>query len=234
MFKHLTVILAFLMALSSPIVAQDFEKGIAAFNAGDYATAFKEWKPLAEKDDMWAQNNLGVMYKNGYGVPQDYSEAVKWYRLAAEQGYDGAQNNLGHMYGNGLGVPKDYAEAIKWFRLAAEQGNAGAQSMLDKVLAEIEDQKRKDKDYKDLMESSDKRAEELGISKEVLEAITKRINKAIDEAINPRWDPNDLLKLAPFGECMNCNLQGANLERADLRGANLENANLDGANLSWC
>jgi hypothetical protein len=136
------------------------------------------------------------------------------------------------MYGNGLGVPKDYAEAIKWFRLAAEQGNAGAQSMLDKVLAEIEDQKRKDKDYKDLMESSDKRAEELGISKEVLEAITKRINKAIDEAINPRWDPNDLLKLAPFGECMNCNLQGANLERADLRGANLENANLDGASLA--
>ena len=30
MFKHLTVILAFLMTLSSPVVAQDFQKGLAA------------------------------------------------------------------------------------------------------------------------------------------------------------------------------------------------------------
>ena len=65
MFKHLTVILAFLMTLSSPVAAQDFQKGFAAYNAGDYATALQEWKPLAEAGNVVAQNNLGLMDKNG-------------------------------------------------------------------------------------------------------------------------------------------------------------------------
>ena len=130
MFKHLTVILAFLMTLSSPVVAQDFQKGFAAYNAGDYATALQEWKPLAEAGDEVAQSNLGVMYGNGQGVVQDYKEAVKWYRLSAEQGYASAQYNLGNMYKNGDGAPQDYKEAVKWYRLSAEQGYAEAQTNL--------------------------------------------------------------------------------------------------------
>jgi TPR repeat protein len=38
-----------------------------------------------------AQFNLGVMYSDGQGVPQNDAEAVRWYRLAAEQGHAGAQ-----------------------------------------------------------------------------------------------------------------------------------------------
>ena len=33
-----------------------------------------------------AQYNLGFMYLNGQGVPQNYAEAAKWYRKAAVQG----------------------------------------------------------------------------------------------------------------------------------------------------
>ena len=32
--KHLTILLAFLMTLSAPVAAQDFDKGLAAYNAG--------------------------------------------------------------------------------------------------------------------------------------------------------------------------------------------------------
>ena len=53
-----------------------------------------------------AQYNLGVMYENGQGVPQDYKTAVKWYRLAAEQGDAGAQFNLGVRTAR-TGVPQD-------------------------------------------------------------------------------------------------------------------------------
>ena len=130
MFKHLTVILAFLMALSSPVIAQDFQKGFAAYNAGDFATALQEWTPLAEAGDEVAQYSLALMYNNGEGVLQDYKEAVKWYRLAAEQGYVQAQYNLGNSYSTGEGVLQDYKEAVKWYRLAAEQGYAAAQSNL--------------------------------------------------------------------------------------------------------
>ena len=64
--------------------------------------------PIAEQGYAPAQYNLGIMYDNGYGVPQDYAEAMKWYRLAAEQGHTDAQYNLGLMYDNGRGVPQDY------------------------------------------------------------------------------------------------------------------------------
>jgi len=108
-------------------LAQDFEKGLAAARIGDFETALQEWRPLAEQGDAPAQNNLGVMYENGEGVPRDYAEAVKLYRLAAEQGFAGAQSNLGFMYHNGQGVSQDDAEAVKWSRMAAEQGHAAAQ-----------------------------------------------------------------------------------------------------------
>ena len=103
----------------------DFETGFDALNRGDYATALREWRPLAEQGDAEAQNLLGIMYFNGEGVEQDNVEAVRWYRLAAEQGLANAQYNLGLMHDNGLGVAEDYVEANRWFRLAAKQGNAG-------------------------------------------------------------------------------------------------------------
>ena len=71
------------------------------------------------EQDAAAQSNLGVMYGNGRGVPQDDAEAVNWYRLAAEQGNAYAQSRLGVMYYNGQGVPQDDGEAVKWFRKAA-------------------------------------------------------------------------------------------------------------------
>jgi len=86
--------------------------------------------PLAEQGDTFAQFNLGLMYDNGEGVPQDYAEALKWFRLAAERGNVTAQYNVGVMYDNGRGVPEDDAEAVKWYRLAAEQGYAKAQGRL--------------------------------------------------------------------------------------------------------
>ena len=73
-----------MVVLATSAFAQDLNKGVDAYNAGDYATALQEWRPLAEQGHVTAQFSLGVMYLNGKGVPQDYSEAVKWYQLAAE------------------------------------------------------------------------------------------------------------------------------------------------------
>ena len=97
-----------------------------------------KWSRLAaEQGYARAQNNLGVMYYNGQGVPQDYAEAMKWYRLAAEQGYASAQHNLGVMYNNGNGVPQDYVQAHKWFNLSAASGNASAIKNRDNVAARM-------------------------------------------------------------------------------------------------
>ena len=82
----------------------DFQKGMEAYNKGDYATALKEWKPLAEGGDTDAQYNLGIMYDEGQGVPQDYQEAEKWYTIVAEKGDPEAQRQVAllHYYGNGV------------------------------------------------------------------------------------------------------------------------------------
>jgi len=94
-----------------------------AFGAPD----FDETKAAAEQGDAVAQNNLGYMYDNGEGVPENDAEAVKWYRKAADQGLVDAQYNLGLMYGNGEGVPENDAEAIRLYRKAADQEYAKAQ-----------------------------------------------------------------------------------------------------------
>jgi TPR repeat protein/DNA-binding IscR family transcriptional regulator len=81
----------------------------------------------AEQGHAIAQNNLGIMYSSGQGVPQDDAEAAKWYRRAAEQGEAFAQYNLGIMYDTGRGVQHDDGQAAKWYHRAAEQGDPDAQ-----------------------------------------------------------------------------------------------------------
>ena len=73
----------------------------------NYATALRLLRPLAGHGNARAQLNLGYLYANGQGVPQDCSEAAKWFRLAAGQGNAAAQFNLGVMYGQGQGVPQN-------------------------------------------------------------------------------------------------------------------------------
>ena len=103
-----------------------YQNGREAFDRGDYDTAVKVFRSLAEKNDPRGQYALAIMYDMGEGVPQNSEEALKFYRLAAEKGHADAQNNLGVMYDQGEGVSADYKEAMKWYLLAAEQGNKDA------------------------------------------------------------------------------------------------------------
>jgi hypothetical protein len=115
-----TTLAMLILCASLALPAQaGLKEGLAAYKRGDYAAAIKEWRPLAEAGNATAQNNLGVMYREGQGVPQDYKEVVKWLRLAAEQGYALAQNNLGGMYANGQGVPQDKVLAYALYNLSA-------------------------------------------------------------------------------------------------------------------
>ena len=99
------------------------------------AQPLSEVRNAADQGNASAQFNLGVMYADGQGVPQDHGEAAKWYRKAADQGNASAQFNLGVVYANGQGAPQDYGEAAKWYRKAADQGNASAQFNLGVVYA---------------------------------------------------------------------------------------------------
>jgi TPR repeat protein len=111
------MVLSLLLAMHG-LATGGINEGDAAYKQGDYDAALREWRPLAEQGDDRAQLNLGFMYDNGYGVPQDYKEAIKWYRRAAEQGNDRAQYNLGLMYEGGYGVLKNNLQAHMWYDIA--------------------------------------------------------------------------------------------------------------------
>ncbi len=117
----LALIVALVFGLTAPAWA-GFDEGVAAYDRGDYATALREWRPLAEQGHAEAQFKLGVMYFNGHGVTQDSAEAWKWWRKAADQGHAGAPNVSELLLGG-----MNYGGAAEWYRKAAEQGDADAQ-----------------------------------------------------------------------------------------------------------
>jgi hypothetical protein len=124
-------ILAAAVVMRSDVAkAGPYEDAVAAFQRGDYATALRLWRPLADQGNSNAQYVLGMMYDDGLGVAQDIREAVQWYRTAAEHGNAWAQYNLGAKYTMGVGVPLSYQEAARWYGLAAAQGNVGAERSL--------------------------------------------------------------------------------------------------------
>lgn len=117
--------------------AGDFAAGLAAYEKGDYATAVKEWQPLAEDGEAAAQFNLALLYHDGRGVPQDYRSAFRWFERAANQGYARAQLNLGAMYGVGKGVKRDYVEAYRWLSLCAATGLEPCVAQRDQVAPKL-------------------------------------------------------------------------------------------------
>ena len=70
-----------LSMLGPPVQAQDTPS----------AQELADLRASAEAGDLAAQYNLGIMYAEGRGVPQDDAEAVAWFRRAAEQGHIDAQ-----------------------------------------------------------------------------------------------------------------------------------------------
>ena len=129
----LCLTLAVLLGSVGVSASADFQKGLTAVQSGDFATALREWTPLAILGNAAAQYNLGVMYDKGQGVTQDDKIAIKWWKLAAKQGYASAHNNLGFMYANGKGIPQDYILGYMWWYIAASNGHKDAVVGRDEV-----------------------------------------------------------------------------------------------------
>lgn len=123
-FRYLSIMLLLCCSLG---VTADLSSGTETYEWGDYGAEYEKTRFSAELGNAGAQYDLGIMYREGHGVPQDNAEAMKWFRMAADLGDAAAQNKLGVMYVEERGIPHNYTEAIKWYRLAAEQGFAPAQ-----------------------------------------------------------------------------------------------------------
>ncbi len=117
--------------------AADFASGVKAYENRDFATAYKDWLEVAQKGNATAQFNLGLLYYEGQGVPQDFGEAAHWFEQAADHGYAKAQYNLGSMYGIGKGVKRDYGIAYKWMSLCAATGDEKCVAQRDLIAQKL-------------------------------------------------------------------------------------------------
>ena len=71
MLKRVLAGVVLVVMLTGGAVAGPFEEGKAAYDRGDYATALRLMRPLAERGNASAQSNLGLIYDKGLG-------AAKW------------------------------------------------------------------------------------------------------------------------------------------------------------
>lgn len=130
--------------LAMPAVAQSLDAGVAAFQTGDYKTAYEHFRPLAEKGEAAAQFWLGSMYSTGYGVTENDPEAVKWMKASARQGYVDAQVALGGIYFLGRDAPPDYVSSQMWLIVAGENGFSGTTETSESLKSFLTDEQAED------------------------------------------------------------------------------------------
>jgi TPR repeat protein len=101
--------------------------GVMLTTKGKYQEAAGWYKQAADMGLATAAYNLGTLYYNGQGFPQDYDKARHWFELGAARNDPYSQFQLGTMAGTGKGVPQDVNTEMRWYIKAAQQGLPAAQ-----------------------------------------------------------------------------------------------------------
>lgn len=126
-FPRALAVLLLALAVSVSPVRASWERGLAEYEAEQFEEALSLLLPLAEADDVRAQEIVADMYFFGQGTEPNSLEGLRWSRRAAALGSGEAENDLGVAYALGDQVEQDDAEALRWFLKAAAHGNAKAQ-----------------------------------------------------------------------------------------------------------
>lgn len=82
-----------------------------------------QWYEKAGNDGhLNAQFRLGMMFRDGVGIPQDYAKSREWLGKAAAGGHLDAQHYLGLMHRDGIGTPKDAIKGRELLKRACKGG----------------------------------------------------------------------------------------------------------------
>jgi uncharacterized protein len=102
-------------------VRSEFARGLAAYDAGDFKTAYGIWDDIRD-EDLAALRNCAVMLRTGKGVAKDPGKAQDLMARAALAGLPTAAD-LGDMILKGEAAPPDAKSAVYWLKGAADAGH---------------------------------------------------------------------------------------------------------------
>ena len=105
--------------------SNEFVEGATAFKDGNLEHAIQRWSTAAAKGHELAQYNLGLMNRDGIGLPKNYATALKWFAKASKNGNPMASVQMAKMFEMGNGVPKNYQMAVVLFHVGAATLPAG-------------------------------------------------------------------------------------------------------------
>ena len=82
-FRRSTLLVFAVAMIFSRSGVAGLAEGLEALKKGDYVTASRELRPVAERGDAEAQYRLGLMYEFGKGVAVDKAQSMAWLGRAA-------------------------------------------------------------------------------------------------------------------------------------------------------
>jgi TPR repeat protein len=117
----------------TPLDQKKFDQAAAAYDAKDYATAYKLFTELADEYDIAAIRNVALMTRDGLGTDKNPGRAEDMMKEAARRGLPTAQYDLGEMLLDGAAGAPDAKAALPWLEMAASAGHPIAQYRLGEL-----------------------------------------------------------------------------------------------------
>ncbi len=129
---------AVIVLLTSPLATRAadpraeplWQRANAFHDRRDYRNALPLYQQGAALGDPRAMTVIGLMYREGRGVPMDKRQAAQWLERGADGGNRGAQSALADMLESGEGIPVDAKRAARLYEASARQGMPEAQFAL--------------------------------------------------------------------------------------------------------
>jgi TPR repeat protein len=123
------LVLAAVLLTLCPVAAAELKDGALAYSRGDFATAARQLRPLADEGHAMAQYLLGASLLNAKPPLFDLAASEAWLKKAADQGNLAAMRDLGKLNWFAKS-PSEPAQAAQWLRQGAERGDAESQHLL--------------------------------------------------------------------------------------------------------
>lgn len=110
----------------------------------DYKQAFIWYTKSIENGSNLAYNNLGILYKGGYGIEKNKDKAKECFLKSKDYKY--SYYNLGHLFSE----EKNIEKSIEYFMKATLYGNKQCADYIEKLLLEYINDNKKLKEELDI------------------------------------------------------------------------------------